>query len=289
MSTPSKPVIAIDFAYQEPHFGTINKSGVVTTFDYSRFQLTKDHFAALAKRYQAKHFLITGPGTEFLPEQSGAFTFTKIARLDALSNGIQTLAEVSPLLVIMFELGCHLFYHQKDTVYLGSLPYNFTSFGLEDDLSVATEMGQELQNALAICATHKLPHTRMLDRYETLIAYTLALGIKEFLSRYQINQISIVGTITTEQKDLLASFLLPPKTSHFAPHTSNSSLSSESVALKATPTVDHSPNSTPLGVYPDPQRGTLRSPLSIVPLLHPEHIAIFGMLNPYFQTDAREN
>lgn len=252
MLTPSKQVIAIDYSYQGVRFGALTKSGVVTTFDHPRFELTNEHFAILAKRYQSNHFVLTGPGTEFLPASSNDFIFTRIGRIDALCQGIQVLADPIPTLVILFELGCHLFYHDKSSMYVGSLPYNFTSFGLENSLDIESEMGQKLTNALAICATHSLPQTRVLDRYEQLIAYTLALGIKEFLVRYNIKHIHLIGNISPGQQSLVLAFLSA------SDHTLDPSQNAESRIQNS-------------------------------PLPHSEHIAIFGMLNPYFQTNAGEN
>ncbi|MBI4835983.1 MAG: hypothetical protein HY817_01870 [Candidatus Abawacabacteria bacterium] len=210
MTMLSKRVIAIDYGYLRSSFGFINDNQVITTFEPKKFNLTEDDFAQLAERYKTNHFVLTGPNTEFLPVKSSKYTFAKVGRIDALTQGVHFLSPQAPMLVILFEVGCHLFYHDKETLYLGCLPYSFSSFGLAKDISLKEEMGQELNSALAICATHALPHTRVMDRYETLLSYTIALGIKEFLARYQVNNHTIIGNITKNQKALLTSFLLPP-------------------------------------------------------------------------------
>lgn len=257
MKKLSKNIVAIDYSYLGPRFGAILDGGAITTFEQKRFSLELDEILALSERYQAKHFIFTGPGTSFLPNKHGDLVFEKKSRLESLAMGLHFLTTEIPTLIVLFELGCHLFYCDKETIYLGSLPYSFASFGLAKDISVNQEMGEEINGPLQVCQTHTLPHTRMLERYENLLAYTLALGIKEFQARYKIPNTIIGGTITREQHALLSSFLSP--------------------------------------TIPSPQfqisNASTNSQFSIVnsQLPFPQHIAIFGMLSPYLETDAGEN
>lgn len=246
----SKNIVAIDLAHLGPHFGAILDGGAITTFERKNFNIDLPTLQSLSERYKTTHFILTGPNTNFLPNKHGDLILEKKPRLDMLRQGIHFLVEGGPTLVVLFELGCHLFYRaERETLYLGTLPYTFASFGLTENVPITTEMGHQLKSALEICQTHKLPQTRVLDRYETLIAYTLALGIKEFQARYKIKNLTINGTITPEQKELLTSFLLP-----------SSSIANYELKIANCPV-----------------------------LPYPEHIAIFGMLSPYLEKNAGEN
>ncbi len=262
-TSSDRNIIAIDYSYQGVHFGAVLHGGAITTFEQKRFSLDLEHLLALAKRYRSKHFVITGPGTHFLPAKHQDIILEKKSRLDCIVGGIQFAVHEAPTLVILFELGCHLFLRSQDTVYLGSLPYTFSSFGLENNVSIETEMGHSIAKPLNICETHALPHSRVQDRYETLIAYTLALGIKEFTARYNLNHIIFAGTITSTQSNLLTSFLFPPSHSN---SYSNSPPSSPSPITNSELLIPNSP---------------------VLP--YPEHIAIFGMLSPYLESNAGEN
>lgn len=202
----SERILAIDWGYQQQSMALLSE-GTITVLERDNLAFEPDSIVMYAREYNVDSLVVTGPHGMYLPDHIKEIPVQKIPRLQALIQGINFLAAASSTLILVAEVGLHLFYHGEETLYLGSLPYSFASLTLTKPLLVQDEMGCALPHPFDIYLTHSLPTITANQDSDTLLAYTIALASKEFLSRYQINHCYLAGHITEQQQSLLQAFL----------------------------------------------------------------------------------
>lgn len=202
----SKRILAIDWGYQHQSMSLLSDDAI-TMLEKDQLNFDPQNLVMYAREYAVDQLVVTGPQGMFLPDHIKEIPVIKTPRLQAIQQGINFLASAESTLVLLAEIGLHLFYKGDETLYLGSLPYNFASLGLDQSLSVANEFGCELPKPFQACETYALPKIKPSDDSDTWMAYTIALGCKEFCSRYQIKHCYLGGNLTEDQQSLLQGFI----------------------------------------------------------------------------------
>lgn len=202
----SKRILAIDWGYQHQSMSLLSDE-TITVLEKDQLNFDPQNLVMYAREYNVDQLVVTGPQGMFLPVHIKEIPVVKIPRLQAIQQGISFLATAESSLLLLAEIGLHLFYKGEETLYLGSLPYNFASLELDRSLSVTDEFGCELPKPFHECTTYALPKINKSDESETLMAYTIALGSKEFCSRYQIKHCYLAGNLTEDQQSLLQGFI----------------------------------------------------------------------------------
>ncbi|OGC81759.1 MAG: hypothetical protein A2V81_04595 [Candidatus Abawacabacteria bacterium RBG_16_42_10] len=200
-------IMAVDHSWHGNQLAVLEHGQVLKTVYLNRFSITKQGLGRLRSHFDPELLLITGPGTTYLPDKVGDLSLKKEKRLQALLDGVHFLAPTSPSLIIVFETGCHIFYRDVETVYVGCLPYSFASGSLKKNLSLEEEMGHDVGKPLNICMTQALPDFPHSKGEELLLCYSIALALKEFLARYRLNSCYIGGTVTDGALEQLQKFL----------------------------------------------------------------------------------
>ncbi len=202
----SERILAIDWAYQHQSMSLLSDNAI-TMLEKDQLNFDPQTLVMYAREYSVDRLVVTGPQGMFLPDHVKEIPVQKVPRLQAIQQGINFLAAAESSLVLLAEVGLHLFYHGEETLYLGSLPYSFSSLGLKHSLPVTNEMGCALPKPFQDCETYALPGTEKTSDTETLMAYTIALGSKEFFARYQIKHCYLAGNLTEDQQSLLQGFI----------------------------------------------------------------------------------
>lgn len=200
-------IIAIDHTVHGNFFAVLEHGQIIKTIAVNRFTLSKVGLSRLQNKYQPDLFVLTGPETAYLPNQVGELNIKKEKRLQALLDGVHFLTPVAPSLVIIFDTGCHLFYRSGETVYVGCLPYSYGSCTIKKNVSITEEMGHAVGKPLDVCITGALPGFPHVKGEEMLLHYTISLGLKEFIARYNLNSCYIGGTINDETLEHLQQFM----------------------------------------------------------------------------------
>lgn len=202
----SKRILAIDWGYQHQSMSLLSDEAI-TVLEKDALNFDPQNLVMYAREYHVDQLVVTGPQGMFLPSQIKEIPVVKTPRLQAIQQGISFLAAAESSLILLAEVGLHLFYKGDESLYLGSLPYNFASLGLDHSLSVADEFGCEVPKPFQECVTYALPKIKNSDESETWMAYTIALGSKEFYARYQIKHCYLAGNFTADQQSLLQGFI----------------------------------------------------------------------------------
>lgn len=203
---PSERILAIDWGYHHQSMSLLSDDAI-TMLEKDQLNFDPQTLVMYAREYNVDRLVVTGPQGMFLPDHIKEIPVQKVPRLQAIQQGLNFLAAAESSLILVAEVGLHLFYHGEETLYLGSLPYNFASLGLKHSLPVTNEMGCALPKPFQDCETYALPDTEKTSDTETWMAYTIALGSKEFFARYQIKHCYLAGNLTEDQQSLLQGFI----------------------------------------------------------------------------------
>ncbi len=202
----SDRILAIDWGYQQQSMALLS-DGAITMLEKDQLAFDPDNIIMYAREYKVDSLVVTGPHGMFLPDHIKEIPVRKTPRLQALIQGINFLAQADSSLILLAEVGLHIFYHGEETLYLGSLPYSFSSIGLAKPLSVEDELGCTVPKPFDSCLTYALPDHKADPDTDTLMAYTTALASKEFFSRYLIEHCYLAGNLTEDQQSLLQGFI----------------------------------------------------------------------------------